>query len=88
MQDHDKATFTKKVKKEDGLIELDGDPYQNLLKIRAFNEWPGTYFFAEKNDKQIRVKITDADLNGDKLKINKVIPEGRKEMDYKDFLRG
>jgi len=27
-------------------------------------------------------------LNGDKLKINKVIPEGRKEMDYKDFLRG
>ncbi|MBT3729941.1 methionyl-tRNA formyltransferase [bacterium] len=88
VQDHDKATFTKKVKKEDGLIELDGDPYQNLLKIRAFNEWPGTYFFAEKNDKQIRVKITDADLNGDKLKINKVIPEGRKEMDYKDFLRG
>ena len=65
--------FTKKIKKEDGLIELDGDAYQNLLKIRAFNEWPGTYFFAKKNDKQIRVKITDADLDGDKLKINKVI---------------
>jgi methionyl-tRNA formyltransferase len=88
VQDQTKATFTKKITKEDGLIELDGDPYQNLLKIRAFVEWPGTYFFAKKNDKQIRVKITDADLDDDKLKINKVIPEGKKEMNYKDFLRG
>ena len=88
VQEHDKATFTKKITKEDGLIELDGDPYQNLLKIRAFNEWPGTYFFAEKNDKQIRVKIIDADLNGDKLIIKRVVPEGKKEMDYEDFLRG
>lgn len=88
VQDSNKATFTKKITKEDGLIELDGNAYKNLLKIRAFDEWPGTYFFAKKNDKQIRVKITDADLDGDKLKINKVIPESKKEMDYEDFLRG
>ena len=80
--------FTKKIKKEDGLIELDGDAYQNLLKIRAFNEWPGTYFFAKKNDKQIRVKIIDAEVIADELIIKRVIPEGRKEMDYEDFLRG
>ena len=91
-QNHDEATFTKKITKEDGLIELDGDPYQNLLKIKAFNEWPGTYFFAERSkrsaSRRTRVKITDADLDDDKLKINKVIPEGKKEMDYEDFLRG
>ncbi|HJL55741.1 MAG: methionyl-tRNA formyltransferase [Candidatus Pacebacteria bacterium] len=87
-QDENKATFTKKIKKEDGLIELDGNPYQNLLKIRAFDKWPGAYFFADKQGKKIRVKITDADLENDTLKINKVIPEGKKEMDYEDFLRG
>lgn len=92
VQDHDKATFTKKITKEDGLIELDGDAYQNLLKIRAFNEWPGTYFFADRDtnsaSRRIRVKITDADLDGDKLIIKRVVPEGKKEMDYEDFLRG
>jgi len=87
-QDHEKATFTKKITKEDGLIELDADPYKNLLKIRAFDQWPGTYFFADRSGKKIRVKITDADLEEGKLIIKKVIPEGKKEMDYEDFLRG
>ncbi|MEK7589903.1 MAG: methionyl-tRNA formyltransferase [Patescibacteria group bacterium] len=87
-QDDNKATFTKKIIKKDGLIELDGDPYKNLLKIRAFEQWPGTYFFAERNNKQIRVKITEADLEDGQLKIRKVVPEGKKEMDYEDFLRG
>lgn len=87
-QDEKKATYTKKIKKEDGLIELDNDPYQNLLKIRAFNEWPNAYFFADRHRKKIRVKITDADLEDGKLKIKKVIPEGKKEMNYEDFLRG
>lgn len=93
-QDHTKATFTKKITKEDGLIELDGNAYQNLLKIRAFDKWPGTYFFAERNNllartgKKIRVKIIDAEIENDELIIKKVIPEGRKEMNYEDFLRG
>lgn len=93
-QSEDKATFTKKIKKEDGLIELDGNAYQNLLKIRAYEQWPTAYFIANRNslpaqaDKQIRVKITDAEIKNDVLKINKVVPEGKKEMDYEDFLRG
>ncbi|MDP6387815.1 MAG: methionyl-tRNA formyltransferase [Candidatus Pacebacteria bacterium] len=88
VQDESQATFTKKIKKEDGLIELDGDPYQNLLKIRAFDEWPGVYFLVNRNGKKIRVKITDAEIEDNKLKIKKVIPEGKKEMDYEDYLRG
>lgn len=82
-QDHDKATFSKKITKKDGLINLGDDPYKNYLKIQALVGWPGTYFFV--NDK--RVKITDADFDG-KLIINRVIPEGKKEMKYEDFLRG
>lgn len=87
-QDHSKASFTKKISKEDGLIDLDDNAYKNLLKIRAFEKWPGTYFFVNKHDKQIRVKITDADIEDGKLIIKKVIPEGKKEMLYKDFLLG
>ena len=85
-QDHDKATFTKKVVKEDGLIDLDADPYQNLLKIRAYEGWPGTYFFIERGNKKLRVKIIDAELENEVLNITRVIPEGKDEMDYKDLV--
>jgi len=85
-QDHDRATYTQKFSKADGLINLDDDPYQNLLKIRAFDGFPGTYFFIEKDGKQIRIKITDAEIAPDgSLKILRVIPEGKKEMDYVTF---
>ncbi len=85
-QDHNKATFTKKITKEDGLIDLDADPYQNLLKIRAYEGWPGTYFFTQIGEKTTRIKIIDAELKEGKLNIIRVIPEGKKEIDYKDFV--
>ena len=44
-QDHARATFTKKITKEDGLIDLGGDPLQNYKKIKAYDEWPGAYYF-------------------------------------------
>ena len=84
-QDHSKATFTKKITKEDGLLNLEDDPEKNYHKIQAFDVWPRTYFFAEKNGKQIRVIVTDAVLENGKLIIKKVIPEGKKEMSYEDF---
>lgn len=86
-QDHTSATFTKKVVKEDGLINVNDDPYQNLLKIRAYDGWPGTYMFVKQGENKIRVKITDAEIEDNKLKINRVIPEGRKEMDYSIFVK-
>ncbi len=87
-QDHTQATFCGKITKEMGEIDLSADPYQNLLKIRAFDGWPGTYFFTEKNGKRIRTKITDAELapNGS-LRILSVIPEGKKEMPYDVFIK-
>ena len=80
-QDHERATFTKKIKKEDGLIDLAGDPEINFRKIRAYDPWPGTYFFRGN----IRIKITDAALKDGKLQILRVIPEGKKEMAYEAF---
>ena len=84
-QNHDAATFIKKIAKEDGLIDLAGDPEKNFRKIQAFDIWPRTYFFTERNGVQTRVIITDAALEDGKLLIKKVIPEGRKEMDYKNL---
>ena len=75
------------IKKEDGLLNLSDDPYKNLLKIRALEGWPGTYTFFRQNDKKMRVKIIDAHLEGPKLVLDSVIPEGKREMSYLDFIR-
>lgn len=87
-QNHAEATFCTKITKEMGEIDLADDPYKNLLKIRAFDGWPGTFFYAEKGGERIRVKIVDAKLATDgSLHITRVIPEGRKEVSYEDFVR-
>lgn len=87
-QDHSRATFTKKIAKEDGLIDIAGDPLQNYKKIRAYDEWPGTFFFLERNGKKVRVRINDATYDNGTLTITRVTPEGKKEMSYEDFKRG
>ena len=87
-QDHARATFTKKIIKENGLIDFQDDPYLNYKKIRAYDEWPGAYFFTQHGDKQMRVRITDSIYENNMLTITRVIPEGKKEMSYTDFLRG
>ena len=86
-QNHDEATVCKMIKKEDGLLDLASEPYQNYLKFLALNPWPGTYYFLEKDDKKIRIKITDAEFTEGQLIIKKIIPEGKKEMNYADFMR-
>ncbi|MBL7045721.1 MAG: methionyl-tRNA formyltransferase [Parcubacteria group bacterium] len=83
-QNHNKATFSKKIKKEDGLLDLSASARENFLKIKAYEGWPGTYFFT---DKGVRVKVTDAVLENGELKITRVVPEGRREMSYEEFLK-
>jgi methionyl-tRNA formyltransferase len=87
-QNHTHATFTKKINKKDGQINLSDSTDINFKKYCAFDGWPGTYFFVNKNEKEIRVHIKKASLQNGKFVIEKVIPEGRKEMDYKSFLLG
>ncbi|PJE74396.1 MAG: methionyl-tRNA formyltransferase [Candidatus Taylorbacteria bacterium CG10_big_fil_rev_8_21_14_0_10_41_48] len=93
-QDHSKATTCSFLKKEDAEINLADDPYQNLLKIRGYEGWPGAFTFFERNlpgqtgGKRIRVVITDAHIDtSGALVIDKVIPEGKKEMLSADFER-
>ncbi len=79
------------ITKEDGLLDLSADPFQNFKKFQAYFGWPGTYFFSSPRTllgKKLRVVITDADFENGQFTIKKVIPEGKKEMGYEEFLRG
>ncbi|MFH0804252.1 MAG: methionyl-tRNA formyltransferase [Candidatus Zambryskibacteria bacterium] len=99
MQDESKATYCKKVEKEDGELQIDlndlgKNARQNLLKIKAFEEWPTAYFFLDTpkqsggGSEQKRIIITDATTENNELKILRVIPEGKRAMSFDDFLRG
>src|SRR3989344_6189633 len=58
-QDESKATYCKKIKKEDGLVNLEEEPPSVLWnKSRAYSSWPRIFFM--KNGK--RIIITDASL--------------------------
>lgn len=92
-QDHEKATFTKMIQKSDGLLTgTESGEWrvgrQEYLKYLAYTPWPGVYFFVEKNGKQIRVKITEAEFKDEEFKIKKVIPEGKSEMTFESFENG
>lgn len=87
-QAHDMATFCNKITKDDGRIDLFDEPLQNIAKIRAYDAWPGTFFFIKHSDRTIRVRIAEAHIAQGELVIDRVVPEGKKEMNYADFQRG
>lgn len=87
-QDHTKASYTKKISKEDGQISLDGPAYENFRKIQAYQTWPKAFFNINHHGKEIKVKITQAKFEKGNLQILKVIPEGGREMSFEDFKRG
>ncbi len=82
-QDESQATFCKKIKKEDGLLDLNGNAVKNYNKFRAYAFWPRTFFFKDGK----RIIITDATLEDNKFVIKKVLPEGKKEIKYEEFVR-
>ncbi len=85
-QDHTKATTCKKFTKEDGFVDLADDTHANLLKIRAFDGWPGTYTFVKRDTKEIRIKIIDAEIRNGKLELLRVVPEGGREMNGEGYV--
>lgn len=88
-QEHENATFTRKIQKEDGRIDLAGDAYANYLKFCAYDGWPGIFTEYQKKDgTKVRIKITDAVYIDATFVPTKVVPEGKKEMSFEDFLRG
>lgn len=78
VQDESQVTHAPKFAKTDGELKLDGDPLLNWRKYRAFAVSPGTYFF--ENGK--RFKIKSARYENGRFIIERVVPEGGKEMDF------
>lgn len=83
-QDNTKATYTKILKKEDGKIDWSKPANFIERQIRAYNPWPGT--FDVYNEKIL--KILKAEVVNERLIIKQVQPEGKKPMDFNDFLLG
>jgi methionyl-tRNA formyltransferase len=75
-QDEKEATFTKKIEKEDGLLNINDDYILWERKIRALNPWPGTFIYLRflKNNERKILKIFDVEKIDEKeilsLKIN------------------
>lgn len=88
-QDHSKATFIKMIKKEDGLLDLTAPAEKNLRKVLAYSTWPGAYIiFRRKTGDDIRVVVKGGKIENDQFLPTRVIPAGKKEMSWEDFLRG
>lgn len=91
-QDHDTATFCTKITKD--MAEVTLDPYALpagpaalalYQKICAFDGWPTAFFFHQGK----RIKIADAtyDPEAQTLRITRIIPEGKKEMDWNAYFQ-
>lgn len=96
-QDHSQATFTKKIQKEDGFVESRDLLDENLniekaktieRKVRALNPDPGVFTNIRGKNAEIRVKIIKAKIEDNKLTVERVVPEGKREMNWEDFKRG
>jgi methionyl-tRNA formyltransferase len=83
-QDEAAATYTKKFNDRDALLDLN-NPREAFLKIRAFDKNPRAHFV---NTKGKRIIVTDAAWKDATLVIERVLPEGKKEMSYEEYLRG
>lgn len=90
-QNHQAATYTKKLTRADGEIELDPfnlpsgyEARELLCKIRAFSGWPETFFMHDGK----RIKIKEAKLaEHGELDLLSIVPEGKSETDFPTWLQ-
>lgn len=80
-QDDSKATFTKPLTRNSGLVYSDNPPSKEILErmVRAFYPWPGVWFKSKLNGKEVIIKP----LPDEKIQV-----EGKKPMSFKDFING
>lgn len=83
-QDHTKATFSKMIKKEDGLIDWNKSPFEIHNKIRAYSAWPKAYTFIGNK----RLNILKSEFSDNKLVLKIVQLEGKKPVLWNDFNNG
>ncbi|MFA6503141.1 MAG: methionyl-tRNA formyltransferase [Candidatus Paceibacterota bacterium] len=82
-QDPARATRARKLRKEDGLLEMGAPALENWHKYRAYTDSIGTYFMHDGK----RIKITAAELIRGEFRILRVTPEGKREISFADFAR-
>jgi len=88
-QDATLATRARKLKKEDGLVDLSAPAEENWYKYRAYADSIGTYYFPPEADPPLagatkkRIKITKASYADGRFVIERIIPEGKKETGYR-----
>ena len=81
-QDHSKESWSKKISKKDGYIDIDQlntGPYAIGSMIKAFYPWPGVWFTTLLKGQSKIVKL---------LPENKIQIEGKTPMNLKDFENG
>lgn len=80
-QDPNNESWSEKLEKEDGKIDLNNPPKSDELdrKIRAFYPWPGVYLTASLSGKEKKLKL---------LPQGRVQVEGKNPMSYSDFING
>lgn len=80
-QDESKATYSTRMNKSDGRIDLENPPGKEKLDrmIRAYYPWPGVWTTIRIKNKELRIKF---------LPDQKIHVEGGKPMSKKDFING
>ena len=115
-QDHQRATMSHKIHKDDGAVDWSEDAAMLERKVRAYHKWPTMSFLVpvKAKNKIIFAKITAAGSTSwqpasgpvpgkfisymnnkmmvscghGSLIIERILPEGKKEMAIADFLNG
>ena len=84
-QDHSKESWSYKIEKKDGMIDLSSDLKTENWKlkiermIRAYYPWPGVWFVTRIKGQELRIKL---------LPENRIQVEGKNTMTYYDFVNG
>ena len=99
-QNHEKATYTKLLKKEDGKISWGSSNEKIERMLRAYQPWPGVWTtvgeLAEQLDrdlknqrhKNLKLKILAAHLENGAIVMDTMQVEGKKPISFQDFIKG
>jgi methionyl-tRNA formyltransferase len=88
-QDHEAATFTKPLYKDDGLVDLNKMSAEEIdRKMRALKPWPGVWTYVTVDGEKKRLKIVQGHLDNGKFVMDKVQLEGKRTVDFEEFKRG
>lgn len=88
-QDHDQATFTKIINKEDGFVKnIFEEPTKTYNLFRAYTPWPGIWTKVRIGNDVFRLKVLGCHLEGEEIVLDQVQLEGKNPVSWQDFKKG